>query len=223
MVGENPGLDKISVERERRLKALKSTDKHAISLWNSALKLPAERGSKARLLSAYKFARNLPYAHDGLSGEVYVSHPIRVAAMSLLSQKTLDWQIGVIGLLHNVLEVSHLSSKEIESSFGKNLVDQLLSLKVEREHQWDPTYKKVYYSILEKGPRSSRIVKIFDKLDNLFMLCLNPDASIRNLYLSEVETFLLPIVERDLPAYLCYFEALVKDCRSVGYLDELTK
>jgi hypothetical protein len=62
-----------------------------------------------------------------------------------------------------------------------------------------------------------RVIKILDKLDNLFVLCLNPSDEVRHQYLADIETFVLPMVASDLPALLPYITALVNDCRAVGH------
>jgi hypothetical protein len=68
-------------------------------------------------------------------------------------------------------------------------------------------------------PLSARVVKIVDKLDNLFVLGLNPDASVRKKYLAEIEDFVLPMAAATLPRLITYMRDLVQDCRLTGFIE----
>ncbi len=61
------------------------------------------------------------------------------------------------------------------------------------------------------------MVKIFDKLDNIFLLGLNRNEDVRVKYLAEIETFVLPMVARDVPELSAYFEQLVTEARQLGF------
>ena len=65
---------------------------------------------------------------------------------------------------------------------------------------------------------SCRIVKIFDKLDNLFVLGLNSDAFTRDNYLAEIRVHILPMAERDLPSVFPYLCKLTDESESIGFL-----
>jgi (p)ppGpp synthase/HD superfamily hydrolase len=210
-------FDTIEHERRQRLLGRERPDPNAFALWHEALALDGGEGYSAQLQAAYRYARSLPYAHEGLEGDIYVAHPIRVAALALLSQERPDAQLGVLALIHNVLEVSNVSSDRLVERFGGAIAEQIVNLTVDRAQQWDETYKRAYYDRLNAGPAHARVVKVFDKFDNLFLLGLNPDATIRQRYLREVETHVLPMAERELPSIHPYMTDLVRDCRDTGY------
>ncbi len=61
--------------------------------------------------------------HDGqirLSGEPYLSHPLEVAG--ILADMKLDAQSVAAGLLHDVIEDTHVTPKELGDMFGKEIL-----------------------------------------------------------------------------------------------------
>ena len=210
-------LKSSSHERERRLEGQKYPDPQVDVMWHQALDLVKDSQSKTRLLAAHVYACSIDYKHGGLPSAIYLSHPIRVAALALLSEGSADADSGVIGLLHNVLEVSQVSKDAIAEKFGQGVADQISLLTVDRTLQWDQTYKAAYYAGIRSGPRAARVVKIFDKLDNIFLLGLNRNEEVRVKYLAEIEIFVLPMVDRDVPELSAYFEQLVTEARQLGF------
>jgi (p)ppGpp synthase/HD superfamily hydrolase len=203
-------LDSIEEERERRLAGLATPDPHARTLWQRALDLQAA-ADKALLASAYDFAMAIDYRHEGLASAIYAAHPVRVAAMAVLSNAAPPVETGIVGLLHNVLEVSRLDGDELARRFGRSVRDQIVNLTVDRSRQWDESYKRDYYAALESGSPAARVVKVFDKLDNLYLLGRNPDTAVKTRYVLEVQTHVLPMAARDIPAILPYLTALLNE------------
>ena len=212
-------LDNIGVERRRRLLGLLEPDPHALVLWSRAMAALPEKAQRDRFAHAFKFAKEIKYRHVGLTSDIYFSHPLRVAALATLVSGTQDAGIGVIAVLHNVLEVSDVSVDVLSENFGVEVSNQIEALTVDRDLQWDRAYKESYYSKLMACPLSARVVKIVDKLDNLFVLGLNPDASVREKYLAEIEDFVLPMAEATLPKLITYVRDLVQDCHLTGFIE----
>jgi (p)ppGpp synthase/HD superfamily hydrolase len=212
-------LDDIEIERRRRLLGLLEPDPHALVLWSRAMSVLPEKAQQDRFSHAFKFAKEIKYRHVGLTSDIYFSHPLRVAALATLVSGTQDAGIGVVAVLHNVLEVSDVSVDILSEIFGDEVSNQIETLTVDRDVQWEKAYKEKYYSKLMACPLSARVVKIFDKLDNLFVLGLNPDASVREKYLAEIEDFVLPMAEATLPKLATYMRDLVQDCRLTGFIE----
>lgn len=212
-------LDDIELERHRRLLGLLEPDPHALVLWNRAMAALPNDAERGRLALALQFAKEIDYHHVGLTSDIYFSHPLRVAALAILFSGSQDARTGVLGVLHNVLEVSVVSVVKLSETFGGEISGLIQTLTVDRKVQWDKTYKSDYYGKLMAGPLFARVVKIVDKLDNLFVLGLNPDVSVREKYLSEIENFVLPMAEVALPSMTDYMQELVKDCRATGFID----
>ena len=212
-------LDEFGIERQRRIQGLLESDPHALVLWRRAISTLVNDSDQARLSYAFDFASALKYRHIGLTSDIYFSHPLRVAGLAVLISDKQDVETGILGILHNVLEVSDVSLSKLSATFGNAIAEQIKILTVDRELQWDFSYKTNYYNQLMQGPLSARIVKIVDKLDNLFVLGLNPDASVRSKYLKEIEEFIIPMTATSLPAVTSYMRALVKDCSATGFIE----
>jgi (p)ppGpp synthase/HD superfamily hydrolase len=212
-------LDDIGIERQRRLLGLLEPDPQALVLWSRAMAAMQDNAQRDRLAHAFRFAKEIKYRHVGLTSDIYFSHPLRVAALATLVTGTRDASIGVIALLHNVLEVSDVSADNLSEIFGGDVSHQIKALTVDRDVQWSRAYKEGYYTKLMAGPLSAQVVKILDKMDNLFVLGLNPDASVRKKYLAEIEDFVLPMAEATLPSLMTYMRNLVQDCRLTGFIE----
>ena len=94
---------------------------------------------------------------------------------------------------------------------------QILDLTVDREQQWDEDYKNTYYKKIENGPIEARVIKIIDKLDNLFILGVNPNEEIKIKYLKEIEKHVLPLAYRTTPKIYSYMKELVDDNYKSGF------
>jgi hypothetical protein len=209
-------LEDIGLERQRRLLGVLKPDPHAFFLWNRAAAVLVNNAERERLAHAFRFAKGVKYRHDGLTSDIYFAHPLRVAALAILLPQVKKVEMGVLGILHNILEVSDVSSDELAGAFGTVISSQVTALTVNRDLQWDRAYKTRYYNDLMQCRLASRVVKIVDKLDNLFLIGLNGDGSVRSRYLEEIEEFVLPMTVTSLPGITAYMAALVKDCRITG-------
>jgi (p)ppGpp synthase/HD superfamily hydrolase len=208
----------IDLERARRLRVFGKADEQAFIDWEEAVSGMGEPAG-SDLARAFDFARLLKYRHSGLSSSAYFSHPVRVASMALTMDSEATPENGIVGILHNVLEVSDTSVSEIGTIFGQDIAAQIDDLTVDRARQWNPDYKQDYYRKLNNGPRPARVVKILDKLDNLYLLCLNPDAKIRDMYLQEIKKHLFAMVHSTMPGLSDYFQDLTLNCIKTGYLE----
>lgn len=162
----------------------------------------------------------MEYQHAGLSSASYLAHPLRVTEMILTMVPEAPAETLIIAMLHNVLEVGQVSEAELEQRFGTDVLQALKDLTVDRDQQWDASYKRDYYQRLTDGDAGARIVKVMDKLDNMFLLGLNPDDEIRRRYLEEIETYILPMARQDIPSLVQYLTNLINDCRCSGYLEQ---
>ena len=70
---------------------------------------------------AYIFSAKAHKGQTRLSGEPYLIHPLEVAYT--LTKMNLDVPSVVSGLLHDTIEDSYVSKKEIETYFGKEIAE----------------------------------------------------------------------------------------------------
>ncbi|OGX23534.1 MAG: hypothetical protein A2Y03_05155 [Omnitrophica WOR_2 bacterium GWF2_38_59] len=211
-------LYSIEKERSQRLIARNknvTVDEQAFNRYVSEFPVIPDR---KQIFAAYEFAKQIEYIHPGLSSADYLVHPVRVACLALQIDPPVDVDTIVIALLHNVLEVSVLTFEDMREKFNSRVAGSMKALTVDRSRQYNREYKASYYQKINELFLGGRIVKILDKLDNLFLLCFNSDDEIRRIYLQEIEDYIIPMVDRDLKELSKYMRELVEDCRKIGYM-----
>jgi len=200
----------IESERVKRRRYLTGHSLDILKEWHMLVDNISNEQVKTRLKKVMAFAQVIDYSHVGLSSNIYFMHPVRVSLMAILvSHNDKDkLNSGIIGLLHNVFELSDHSFEDIAALIGEDNTNQILDLTVNRKHQWDLQYKYEYYLALNRNPQNCRIVKILDKLDNMYLLDLNDNELIKRKYLEEIEKYILPMTQADIPELYSYFETL---------------
>ncbi len=167
-------------------------------LWEQALnQLSAQESAQAE--SVLEFAKGINYHHVGVSSEEYLLHPIRVASFGgllnidnrLLSIKT--------GLLHNIYELANVTSENIIAVCDEKVDLVLNTLKIDRGRQNDYKYLENYYRDIFLLPNNLGIIKVLDKLDNLYTLNITAPKSLKNRYLDEINKFLIPLSRKISP------------------------
>lgn len=166
---------------------------------------------------AVEWASALAYEHPGVSRETYLAHPFRVCAMYLEYAPQVVEDGVVTALIHNVLEVTSLTAADVESRFGAAVGRALVTLTIDRARQQDDEYLRGYYGAIADAPPFVGAVKVVDKLDNLYVLCLNSDAGVRERYLAEIDRYVVPLAKGALPAVAGRIEDLVADNRRIGH------
>jgi (p)ppGpp synthase/HD superfamily hydrolase len=211
-------LGTIQDERRLRLDFLKNNGEGARARFLAALQECHDESQREPILAAFDFACAIDYSHPGRTAEAYLAHPLRVAELVMLMVKPVRTLDTVIALLHNVLEVSDMPSADLGERFGEIVSRSIVALTVDRAKQWDPEYKRNYYRNLREGYAGACVAKAMDKLDNIFLLCLNPDTQIRTRYLDEIDRYVIPLTADFVPAAADYMRKLSADARIFGHL-----
>lgn len=209
-------IETIPSERQRRISALKKGDPQAFTMWDSLIQ-KYDSFSAEKILKAYEFSRSISYEHPGLSSEVYFVHPLRVATYAGLMAGKNDIDFPILGLLHNILEVTSIDKEEIKLLSGNKILKDVETLTVNRSLQWDIQYKITYYKQIEEQSSACRLIKILDKLDNLYLLHLNQDETIKRKYLNEINTFVYPLVVKYVPSLTQYFISLIENTKKLSF------
>ncbi len=129
-----------------------------------------KRADLSQLRAAYEFSEK---AHSGQirrSGEPYISHPLGVAA--ILAELKLDLASVITALLHDVVEDTQITLKEIEDKFGSviaQLVDGVtkisrMNFRNTHEKQGENVRKMIF--AMGKDVRVV-LVKLADRLHNM--------------------------------------------------------
>ena len=122
------------------------------------------------LKKAYVFSAKVHLGQVRLSGEPYLNHPLEVAG--ILTQLRLDVASVATGLLHDTVEDTLTTLKEIQENFGQEiarLVDgltkiSLISLRSSEEHQAE-NFRKMILAMV-KDIRVI-LIKLADRLHNM--------------------------------------------------------
>ena len=212
-------LKSYSIERNRRIKSVKIFDKKALSEWSEILNNKKLIKFKPKLQKYFNFLKNLKYLHHN---STYFSHPLRVAYMTFNFTKfsKSSKNLIILSLFHNIIETSNFKKIFLEKYLGKKITKQIKNLTVDRKKQWNNSYKKDYYKNISLDHKNTRIVKIIDKLDNLFTIGLCKSKLIRKRYISEIENYILPMVKKDIPKLEKYFRGLIKQSYELGHYEE---
>jgi len=132
---------------------------------------PRKNPNHHLLIKAFKDAERHHQGQMRKSGEPYIFHPARVALMA--SEAGMDLEAVIIALLHDVIEDTKVTKKELETEYGHWLAEVVDGLSKAQSKtkvtRWSPqslaTYRKLISSTI-KDLRTLQ-VKIFDRLDNM--------------------------------------------------------
>ena len=131
--------------------------------------------------------------HDGQSrrsGEPYIIHPVRVAN-GLISLGIVDESILIAALLHDILEDTEITEKQLitEHGLSKEAVDIIVLLTKTKNYNADK-----YYENIGKSSKAT-IVKIADRCHNIATLQFFNDEKI-GLYVQDTEKYIYPLFEK---------------------------
>lgn len=100
------------------------------------------------------------------SGSPYITHPINVAI--LLAQHSRDQDLIAAGLLHDTLEDTETTYKEIQEEFGCLVADLVRNVTEENKAlPWLTRKKQAIEKVKTMEPAISLCLKAADKIDNL--------------------------------------------------------
>lgn len=213
-------LKNYKIERNRRIKSIKIFDKKSLMEWQKILNNKKLKKSKPLFQKYFNFLNNLKYLHH--NNQTYFSHPLRVACMTFnLTKFTKSTKnLITLSLFHNIIETSNYNKKFLNEYLGKKITKQIEVLTVNRKKQWNTNYKKKYYKNISSDHKNTRIVKIIDKLDNLFTIGLCKSKLIRKRYISEIENYILPMIKIDIPELEVYLKGLIKQSHELGHYND---
>jgi len=150
------------------------------------------------IIKAYQFAKDSHENQVRCSGESYIIHPIKVAEILVILQ--LDIVTVVSGLLHDVVEDTAITLKEIEKEFGTEvsiLVDGVTKLgRIEyksKEEEEAENHRKMFVAMA----RDIRVIliKLADRLHNMRTLKHLPEEKQRRISYETLEIF-APLAHR---------------------------
>ncbi|QIP47585.1 Bifunctional (p)ppGpp synthase/hydrolase SpoT [Kingella kingae] len=166
------------------------------TLFREARYLNADELQQLEKACAYAF-----FAHDGQtrkSGEPYITHPIAVTIE--LARWRMDIQTLSAGLMHDVLEDTHITKAEMAQEFGDTITEmvdglsKLKNLKYDsKAEQQAESFRKLILA-MTKDIRII-IVKLSDRLHNMRTLGAKSPNSRRRIATETLEVY-APIANR---------------------------
>ncbi|WP_059044697.1 RelA/SpoT family protein [Paenibacillus rubinfantis] len=151
-----------------------------------------------RIREAYEFADEAHHGQVRKSGEPYILHPLAVADIVVNMQ--MDALSVIAALLHDVVEDTTVSLKEIQENFGSDcalLVDGLTKLErikfQSKEEQQNENYRKMFIAMAQDI--RVIVIKLADRLHNMRTLKYQSEESQRRIAYETLEIF-CPIANR---------------------------
>jgi len=149
------------------------------------------------IVKAYKFAE---HAHEGqkrMSGEPYFNHVFETA--KILASLGMDIQTIVAGLLHDVLEDTKTTEKELEKEFSSevlflvNGVTKLGTLKYRGHERYVESLRKLFVAMA--NDLRVVIIKFADRLHNLRTLQYLSEEKSKRIAIESIEVY-APLANR---------------------------
>lgn len=137
-------------------------------------------------------------AHEGqrrFSGAPYIVHPRAVrAVLEREFPEEVDDATLAIALLHDVLEDCDVHPSILLERWGQEVQEGVTLLSWNLRALGIERAPRIYWSGIRRGPRSVRIVKAADRIDNLRDTLADRNPRMKQKYLADTETELLPIL-----------------------------
>ena len=169
------------------------------SILEKILENPAYKESDRKLIEkAFELAKSAHSGQKRLSGEEYLSHPLHVAYF--LSELGLDATTVAAGILHDTIEDTLVTYKDIEKEFGKDiafLVEGVTKLS-KIEYDGNPnekknntehlnSLKKMFFAMAEDI--RVILIKLADRYHNMETLKHKDTASQKRISLETLEIY----------------------------------
>ena len=194
-----------------------------LSDFSNAASLIFENNLLNQVLGKLNYVSTIDYVHPGLNSLAYLDHPLRVASMAMFLplEKTVLLKSSILALAHNALETSTIGKSELQKNLGNEIADAVSLLTVDRNNQYDSFYKDKYYEKISESSEFIRVVKVLDKLDNIFTLGMNSSKFAKDFYIFEIDKYVLPLCN-NLPDILYdkLYSATRKISDNPNYLSE---
>jgi (p)ppGpp synthase/HD superfamily hydrolase len=98
-------------------------------------------------------------------------------------------------MLHNIYEVTDLQKSDVLKIADSEVEKIIAGLTINRKLQFDSGYLIEYYGIISNFPYKLGIIKVIDKIDNLFTLNSTASSEIKGRYLQEIADYVVPLCD----------------------------
>jgi len=128
-----------------------------------------------RILEAARFAaeKHAGQRRKGHAGEPYVNHLIEVAELIAGSSPNLDVNLVMAGLLHDTIEDTGVTARELEERFGSDVTGLVLEATDDKSLPKEVRKALQVKDAATRSPRAQTL-KLADKISNLRSLLTSP-------------------------------------------------
>ena len=175
------------------------------------------------ILGTIEYMKNLKNLNSSL-GESYITHPIRVATKLINYNSKINIDYILVALLHNIPEVTDIKIEDLENKYNNFIANCVSLLLIDRKLQ--PNYKissylDNYYLNLTNHSIELKLIKLFDKMDNLPVLSNNPNDEVREDYINEINHYLLDFSYKQSENLGNTVKNYLENAKKVGYSQEI--
>lgn len=162
-----------AAERPREPAPLREPGNVGIGDVLSSLRENERTCDESWLRGAYDFAEHAHQGQKRRSGQPFISHPLRVAYM--LAELRFDQASVAVGLLHDVLEDTGATKKDLADAFGSEIADLVDGVSKIGRHEYvhsDEVQAETFRKLILASARDPRVivVKLVDRLHNMLTL-----------------------------------------------------
>ena len=152
-----------------------------------------------KLKKAYEFAESAHATQKRHSGDPYISHPIAVA--NILAELRLDGPTITTALLHDTIEDTNITYRDVENKFGKeiaDLVDGVTKLSKLENQGKEITLGENFRKLILATAKDIRVllVKLADRLHNMRTISSIASDEKRMRIAKETMEIYSPLAER---------------------------
>ena len=126
--------------------------------------------------------------------------------------------------MHNIPEVTDITIEDLSSKYNSFIANCISLLLINRKIQ--PNYKissylDNYYLKLTNHSTELKLIKLFDKLDNVSILSNNPNDEVRKDYINEIEHYLLNFSYEQSEILGNTVKSYLDNAKKVGFSQEI--
>lgn len=146
---------------------------------------------KVDLIEIYKaiyYAKKYHANQKRQTGEPYYSHPLEVASMIIENQ--FNTEIIVTSILHDIIEDTKFTKKNIKSVFGSKIASQVDDVSKIKLNNLKITSQEMINLLLNEKKYNLLLIKYFDRLHNMQTIRIKSISKIKKTVQETLNLFL---------------------------------
>ena len=212
-----PPFSSIQEERKKRIIARYIDNKNDLNEFKIFIKSFFDNKTQNLAYECLEKISKLSFPNINVNLYSYHAHLVRVAMLTLKLNPNFSTESVVPSLIHNIIETTNLDEDSLSKIFSKDDIQIVKILTVDRSQQHLEKYLQTYYNKILNEKVWLQTIKLVDKMDNMFTLCLNSSEIKRKEYLKHINRYIVPLAKKCSPQTVNYLEELINNCKLTGY------